>query len=131
MMNEMRLRFDFLEIYLSNIVQKKAWEDISYFRDLCLCCNHMLKVLLEHHMGKKYPSFKLQQFGLCPQVKSLLFEASHASFLLYYMCEEMDEKQLSLLYRICSYILPKIRLISLPNTSSDNELRNCIDMQKM
>ena len=94
MMNEMRLRFDFLEIYLSNIFQKKAWEDISYFRDLCLCCNCMLKVLLEHHMGKQYPSFKLQKFGLCSQVKSLLFEASHASFLLYYMCEEMDEKSL-------------------------------------
>ena len=45
MTNKMRLRFDFLEIYLSNIVQKKAWEDISYFRDLCLCCNCMLKVL--------------------------------------------------------------------------------------
>ena len=88
----------------------------------------MLKVLLEHHMGKQYPSFKLQKFGLCPQAKSLLFEASHASFLLYYMCEEMDEKHLSLLYRICSYILQKIRLISLPDTSSDNELWNCIDM---
>ena len=103
MTNEMILRFDFLEIYLSNIVQKKAWEDISYFRDLCLCCNCMLKVLLEHHMGKEYPSFKLQKFGLCPQAKSLLFQASHAS-VLYYMCEEMDKKHFSSVQDLLLYI---------------------------
>ena len=130
MANEMRLRFYYFEVYLLRIVQKKAWEDIRYFWDLCICCNRMMNILLEHNLRRDYPSFKPQKFGLCPQMQSFLYQACHASFLLHFMCCDMEEKYLSLLYRICSYILLKIRLISLPD-SSENELRNSIDMQNM
>lgn len=131
MTNEMRLRIDFLELYLSNIVRKKCWTDIRDFRDLFICINRMLQVLLEHKLGKQYPSFKPKKFGLCPVAQSLLFEASHASFVLYTMCPDLNDTYLSLLYRICCYVLPKIRLISLPDASLEHDLLNCIYMQNV
>ena len=127
----MHLRIDFLEFYLSDIVRRKSWTDIRTFRDLFICVNRMLQVLLQHKLGKQYPSFKPKKFGLCPVAQSLLFEASHAAFVLYTMCPDLNETYLSLLYRICSYVLPKIRLIRLPDASSEYDLMNCIAMQNL
>ena len=127
--NEMRLRLHFLGVPLEHFKRKKAWSDMRLLRDICNCAQKMLKVFVETKLMKEYVSINPQRFGLVSLTESILEEISYASFVIHSMCDTMSAPNLCLLYRVCLYVVPKLKIIGQPTLEDEMILRDFIDMQ--
>ena len=105
--------------------------EIQLLRDICLCCQKMLKVFIEEKLKIDYLLLKPQSFGLISTTDTLLNETGYAIFKIYRMCDEMTTDNLCLLYRVSLYILPKLKIIGQPTIQDELTLRDFIDMQKI
>ena len=88
--------------------------EIRLLRDICLCCQKMLKVFIEEKLKIDYLLLKPQSFGLISTTDTLLNKTGYAIFKIYRMCNEMTTDNLCLLYHVSLYILPKLKIIGQP-----------------
>ena len=128
--NELRLRIDFVLDALEHAKKKKNWEEIRFIRDLFRSTNRLFTVLIADKMKLDYKIFPPKHVALYAQAISALEEADFSSFRMYNAVSDMTTTELSLMYRICVYLIPKINLVALPTEECYTCLKNLIDMQK-
>ena len=127
--NEMRLRLHFLGTPFDHFKVKKAWPEIRLLRDILLCCKKMLCVFIEEKLNLQYFSSPPERFAVVSIAETLLNELSYTAFQIHHRCEEMDMQNLCLLYRVCLYVLPKLKVIGQPTLTDETILRDFIEMQ--
>ena len=127
--NEMRLRIFFLETTFEHFQKKKAWVEIRFLRDICLCCKKMLKVFIEDKLRLQYVCIQPQKFSLISITRALLNEVGYGAFIIHFHCDTMDMSNVCLLYRVCQYVLPKVKAIGQPTLEDEETLKDVIEMQ--
>ena len=127
--NEMRLRLHFLGTPFNHFKVKKAWPEIRLLQDILLCCKKMLRVFIEEKLHLQYFSLPPKWFAVVSVTETLLNEPGYAAFQIHYRCDEMDIQNLCLLYRVCLYMLPKLKVIGQPTLTDEIILRDFIEMQ--
>ena len=127
--NEMRLRIFFLETTFEHFQKKKAWVEIRFLRDICLCCKKMLKVFIEDKLRLQYVCIQPKKFALISITRALLNEVGYGAFMIHFHCDTMDMSNVCLLYRVCQYVLPKVKAIGQPTLEDEETLKDVIEMQ--